>query len=192
MKQSKNYENLSELEKILDNFQNEAKTQNQVLSDLHLFLEILGDEIKSLKYLQIHSKSGTKEANQQLLDTIDFNSALMITNSGSSLIIQSLLDAIILKRYRFFFILCNILLNSEIDLKTKEQVKDLYKSLKYEIGYEYEIEDLPELYTLYLITRKLLHITLSDWDEGRIYVNKIIEELFLKKELGLSKKKIKY
>lgn len=189
-----NYSRLDKLGNILQKFQSESKTQNQILSDLHLYLEMLGDEIKSIKFPQMNAQSEINKSDREIIDSVDFNSALMISNSSPSLIIQSLLDAIILKNYRFFFILCNILFNSELDSDIQNQVKDLYKSVKYEIGYYYNIEDLRELYSLYLITRKLLHITLSDWEQGKKFVKKTSDELFSKVTSlkGISKHRIEW
>jgi hypothetical protein len=125
---------------IVYNILKKEKTNNQILSDIHLLLEEIRIYISGIDSPENYLKSFSSP----FIKAIEYNNALLLTALHPANIKYFLNSILTEKRYYFFNTVCDMLLNSNLKNEYKKEVLEIHKeaSEKYKIFLyfkEYEI-----------------------------------------------------
>jgi len=171
---------LQQFKDILIHIVKEDKSQNQILSDLHLLLELLNEELSYLHdgYQKLLSEDGTVSINSfELLRATEYNNALMLSMLRPPNIIEILNKALIEKRYYFFFTVTDILSNADIDKKLKNKLEDMQKVIRNKLNLPQLDVKYSELETIQTISQRLFIGANGDWESWEKATKEVICEL---------------
>jgi len=99
------------------------KTDNQILSDIHLFAEEIKNYISKLD----SNNDGLDESKTVFIKTVEYNNALLLSSLRPANIRYFLNSALKEKRYYFFSTTCDMLLNSNLKKEYKNEVLSVYQ-----------------------------------------------------------------
>jgi len=171
---------LQQFKDILIHIVKEDKSQNQILSDLHLLLELLNEELSYLHngYQKLLSEDGTVSINSmELLRATEYNNALMLSILKPPNIIEILNKALIEKRYYFFFTITDVLSNANIENKLKYKLEDMRVVVRTKLNLPKLDFKYSELETIQTITQRLFNGATGDWESWEKATKEVISEL---------------
>jgi hypothetical protein len=188
---------LNKFKEILFHVTKEDRTQNQLLSDLHVLSEQINEEFKALnqgyqKLFGDQSKDLTSSG--ELLRATEYNNALLFSMLKPSNLVELLNKALLEERYYFFYTVTDVLLNSDINVKTKNQLNVLLSAIRNKLNLPLLDIKYTELEIIQNITQQLLNASLGNWETWQSSTKRIITNLVGQDNLSLSelKKKIQF
>jgi len=171
---------LQQFKDILIHIVKEDKSQNQILSDLHLLLELINEELSYLHngYQKLLSEDGEISINSlELFRATEYNNALMLSMLRPPNIIEILNKVLIEKRYYFFFTVTDILSNADIEKKLKSKLENMQGVVRNKLNLPQLDVKYSELETIQDITQRLFNGATGDWESWEKATKEVISEL---------------